>query len=253
VKVLLVDDDPDYHFVVTAALGPAHAVSGVLTADQAAAAAQEIEPDLVLVDASMRGAFAAIPSIRDVAPAARIALTSIRPAAELAAAAAAAGAVGYVSKDLVPSGLPGILVELHRLVGEVENCVARLTRQLPAEVTSPALARRAVSRALVAFCDDDTLATILLCLSEVVTNAVVHGQSAPSISVEVRPAAVHVEVRDTAPELPAPEAPAPDATSGRGLAILDAAAERWGTRRHTDGGKTIWFDVGLRHSTPLVG
>ena len=38
----------------------------------------------------------------------------------------------------------------------------------------------------------------------------------------------------------APEAPAPDATSGRGLALIDALAGRWGIEK---GSTHVWFEL----------
>jgi hypothetical protein len=35
-----------------------------------------------------------------------------------------------------------------------------------------------------------------------------------------------------------------DATTGRGLALLDALASSWGADRHVEG-KTVWFEVAV--------
>lgn len=243
-NVLVVDDDPDYRFLVEAALGRVASVVCASSAAEAVDVADAFRPDVVLVDASLPGVFGAVHQLRGVVPGVRIVLTSIRSASELASAAAASGAVGYLRKDLAPSTLPDVLAELTMLVGSIKHCVARIAQRLPADNASPAAARRLVGEKLGDWYDGDAVDAVLLCVSELVTNAVVHARSMPVVSVEVRPATVRVEVRDTSPEPPKAEAGPVEGTSGRGLAIVEAVADRWGTRHHSDGGKTVWFEVG---------
>src|SRR3954466_10925822 len=73
-------------------------------------------------------------------------------------------------------------------------------------------------------CDDAALL-----VSELVTNAVVHGRTTATVEVH-RPAdTLRVTVRDDNPVLPAAgDAPSLDAESGRGLAIVAMLASRWG-------------------------
>jgi anti-sigma regulatory factor (Ser/Thr protein kinase) len=84
-------------------------------------------------------------------------------------------------------------------------------------------------------------------VSEVVTNAVLHGE--PPIQVRVRGTVEHprIEVRDSsreAPILPTKQAMKPDddqlLTYGRGLAIVARAATAWGAEIEDDG-KVVWF------------
>jgi hypothetical protein len=52
-----------------------------------------------------------------------------------------------------------------------------------------------------------------------------------------------VEVTDRSTyALPLPGSPTPESESGRGLILLDALADRWGTSPMDDG-KTVWFAV----------
>jgi anti-sigma regulatory factor (Ser/Thr protein kinase) len=86
-----------------------------------------------------------------------------------------------------------------------------------------------------------------LALSEVVTNAILHGS--PPMTVRLRGTVDHprVEVRDRSqdpPALPRLEAD-PDAmddltTFGRGLSIVARASEAWGAEREAEG-KAVWF------------
>lgn len=85
-----------------------------------------------------------------------------------------------------------------------------------------------------------------LALSEVVTNAILHGR--PPMTVRLRGTADHprVEVRDRSedpPALPDPDHdPGADdlTTYGRGLSIVARASEAWGAEREADG-KLVWF------------
>src|SRR4051794_3775022 len=84
-------------------------------------------------------------------------------------------------------------------------------------------------------------------MSEVVTNAILHG--AGPITVRLRGTHDHprVEVRDSSSEPPAltSDDPIPDfidelPTFGRGLAIVASFSEAWGAERDGDG-KLVWF------------
>ncbi len=86
-----------------------------------------------------------------------------------------------------------------------------------------------------------------LALSEVVTNAILHGR--PPVTVRLRGTASHprVEVRDASPEQPAfPEVEVGQEflgdlpTFGRGLAIVAHTSEAWGAERDGEG-KLVWF------------
>ena len=57
--------------------------------------------------------------------------------------------------------------------------------------------------------------------------------------------AVRIEVTDTRPErlLPNPEPAPADATTGRGLLLVDACANRWGCTVRDAYTKTVWAEV----------
>lgn len=93
---------------------------------------------------------------------------------------------------------------------------------------------------------DDLVECAELGVSELVTNALLHG--APPIQVRVRGTVQHprVEVRDASPERPVlPSAVSPDEddillTFGRGLSIVARSSDAWGAEMEDDG-KTVWF------------
>jgi hypothetical protein len=85
-------------------------------------------------------------------------------------------------------------------------------------------------------------------MSEVVTNAILHGKG--PVTVRLRGTRDHprVEVRDASPEQPAltSDDVVPDLvdelpTFGRGLAIVASFSEAWGAERDGDG-KLVWFE-----------
>jgi anti-sigma regulatory factor (Ser/Thr protein kinase) len=90
--------------------------------------------------------------------------------------------------------------------------------------------------------DADTSATAVLLTSETVTNAFIHGRSEARLAVTVTPNTVLVEVGDDNSRRPRRAEQDADALDGRGLAILDMLAARWGVRDTPDG-KTVWFEV----------
>jgi anti-sigma regulatory factor (Ser/Thr protein kinase) len=87
-----------------------------------------------------------------------------------------------------------------------------------------------------------------LLVSELVANAIKHGGAADAsifLSVEQVGTTLRVAVEDTGPFFTsAPtERPAQDATSGRGLYLLTALADRWGVERRD--GNRAWFELDL--------
>lgn len=88
--------------------------------------------------------------------------------------------------------------------------------------------------------------TLLLLISELVTNAVVHTGN-PSVLRMVLPArrapgAVRVEVADMSACPPRRRNADGDETSGRGLELVSGLADRWGWR-HEGFGKSIWCEL----------
>ena len=111
---------------------------------------------------------------------------------------------------------------------------------------APGLARRAVEE-LAPSIDDGVLRDAQLLVSEVVTNSIKHSGSDDPIRLRVwkRRSGLKVEVADGGYGFePAHPAPRRDGEGGRGLMILDALADRWGTCH--DGRARVWFEVAPR-------
>jgi anti-sigma regulatory factor (Ser/Thr protein kinase) len=84
--------------------------------------------------------------------------------------------------------------------------------------------------------------TAILLTSELVTNALRHGESAPAITAAIAAGFLEVGVTDTMPEA-APQVVAtddPTVVGGRGMAIVEALSVEWGTAVLPEG-KQVWF------------
>jgi len=80
---------------------------------------------------------------------------------------------------------------------------------------------------------------VVLIVSELVTNALLHGR--PPVELRLRNSPVHLilEVEDGATYLPRRMRPTPDDEHGRGLQLATLLTHRWGTRPTRDG-KVVW-------------
>jgi anti-sigma regulatory factor (Ser/Thr protein kinase) len=90
--------------------------------------------------------------------------------------------------------------------------------------------------------DDETTDTAVLCLSELVTNALIHARTGCVVRAVVEQRAVTITVRDGGSPEPASTASLDDPLQvhGRGLRLVDSLVTRWGSERDA-GGTTVWF------------
>jgi anti-sigma regulatory factor (Ser/Thr protein kinase) len=121
-----------------------------------------------------------------------------------------------------------------------------LRLDLGRDVNAPAVARSAVAEQLLALGVDGSFRqTIVLLVSEVVSNAVRHsnGPDGAGISLDatVTPRTVRISVTDGGGGFtPRPRNPE-RLGEGYGLYLVDKAASAWGV--DSDGGTTVWFEV----------
>ncbi|MCW2778500.1 MAG: histidine kinase [Frankiales bacterium] len=157
-----------------------------------------------------------------------------------------------LEEDRVDPELPGRLVEgmlpdgpdddVAVLLAKVDPLSAARTATLPLDDDAAAVGtlRRAVGRLLAGWQVDASLQDdVLLLVSELTTNALVHGR--PPVEVRLRLAGswLVLEVHDGASYLPSRRRPDEDDEHGRGPQLVSLLAERWGTRP-TAKGKAVW-------------
>jgi anti-sigma regulatory factor (Ser/Thr protein kinase) len=119
------------------------------------------------------------------------------------------------------------------------NTTWTIDMTLPPEPSSPAEARAAV---LANFSDHRLLGELLLCVSEVVTNAVLHAGTELRFSVTSAYDRIRVEVGDGSPVMPMRKHYDLSAPTGRGIVLIEELADGWGVEQ--DGsGKVVWFEL----------
>jgi DNA-binding NarL/FixJ family response regulator len=244
-RVVVADDDPDYRLLVRLGLEGSDDVGVVAEASDAGALVAVVgdtPSDLVLLDCSMPGGLAAIPAVRAAAPEVRIVLVSSLPSSELLLAAPAAGAVGFLTKDVRVMNLADALRQLAPLLDVASQVLATADASLPEEAHSAPAARGLVRGALKPWVDDETMQSALLAVSELVTNAVVHARSEVEVRVCVLRDAIRIEIGDDSELLPTMRHAEAHETSGRGIALVSLVSSRWGVRPRRLG-KTVWFEL----------
>jgi hypothetical protein len=82
----------------------------------------------------------------------------------------------------------------------------------------------------------------ILMISELVTNAILHGGDGAHLTLTYADLKIRAEVRDSSPVMPVVRSYSETATTGRGMVIVDALAAAWGTFA-VDGGKVVWFEL----------
>jgi anti-sigma regulatory factor (Ser/Thr protein kinase) len=111
---------------------------------------------------------------------------------------------------------------------------------IPQTVDAPRTARSAVSTFLAEQgLDAGWIADVLLVVSELVTNAMLHGRPPIELCVASDCGACRVAVRDGDPDHGPAALPERFATAGRGLGIVAAVTDDSGVDRDAHG-KTVW-------------
>jgi anti-sigma regulatory factor (Ser/Thr protein kinase) len=94
--------------------------------------------------------------------------------------------------------------------------------------------------------------SVELLVSELVTNAIVHGAGTVRVVADFDGTRLRVEVHDQDPA--APEAHVTHASQldehGRGLQLIAMIADSWGTKR-TPEGKAVWIELTAAGVAPL--
>ncbi|NGO43283.1 ATP-binding protein [Streptomyces ureilyticus] len=114
---------------------------------------------------------------------------------------------------------------------------------------SARLAREFTREALTDWGTAERSDDVLLCVSELATNAVLHGVP-PGRGFRLQLAldtagVVRIEVHDSGPGEVRPPDPDTEAEDGRGLLLVAALADKWGVGER-DPGKVVWCEFAVR-------
>ena len=119
-----------------------------------------------------------------------------------------------------------------------------ISRSFPADRRAPGTARRALED-LRNRIGPELEEDIRLMVSEIVTNSVLHGPSAPSVVVDLEVWAsddlVRVAVTDQGAGFDPQDRPTGGDGSGWGLMMVDRLADRWGVELGS--GTEVWFEM----------
>jgi two-component sensor histidine kinase len=112
---------------------------------------------------------------------------------------------------------------------------------LPRTPTAAAHARRAVASGFGDLLGEESLDDVILVVSELVTNALLHGRGDIRLRISVDAQLITGAVSDDGRTFRGrPLEPDPARIGGHGLRIVDRVAERWGQ----DGTSTnVWFEI----------
>ncbi|SDJ30718.1 Histidine kinase-like ATPase domain-containing protein [Frankineae bacterium MT45] len=133
-----------------------------------------------------------------------------------------------------------------RSMGSPDVTGLPVTISLPQTSDAPAVARAFVAthvaRLAPSLVDDAELL-----VSELVTNALVHGRPAITVQIAASETGLTLSVSDAGDPIPQSRAAAhPGLPNGRGLLIVDSVAADWGVIPAVPlPGKTVWFELPL--------
>ena len=244
-RLLVVDDNPDYRLLVRYALagsgvelvGEADSIAGGLEA------AATLTPDLILLDVVMQDdALASLQELRQAAPGAAIVVVASYAEHELWGLSPHTEGVAYLSKATPPRRLAAELERVAMSARAVSDVLSTERERFPSELQSARAARRFASKVLASWACEDVEDSVLLLVSELVTNAVIHAHSDVEVVLRLRPSRVRVEIVDAATEYVRRRDAASEDQSGRGMALTEALAAAWGVDTLV-AGKSVWFEV----------
>jgi DNA-binding NarL/FixJ family response regulator len=244
VGVLLVDDVVDVRRLVRTALrfrGGFEVLGEAGNGAEAVDLATRLQPDLVVLDLGLPDLAGreVLTRIRDACPRTKVVVfSSTDPDDETWVRE---NVEGYVLKDETLDYLVGLMETVRPPVTDEAEI------ELPLALTSPAEARRFVTRTAAEWTlDQELLDDALLVVSELAANGVTHGRSALRLKVSLKPAALRIEVMDHGSGTPEPQPPTQTEEHGRGLHMVGVLTSAWGMESLDTTGKLVWAELPRR-------
>jgi CheY-like chemotaxis protein len=239
--VLLVDDVDEVRAVVRAAIrlrGGFELVAEASTGEEAVLCADDLQPDLVVLDLGLPdlAGHDVLQRLRVAAPDARIIIFTGKQRDE--------GLVGstadaFLGKDADVDYLLDLLEQQSRATSTLAATI-----EVDPDRTEIRRVRRFVEERCLEWGCEDRLDDALLVVSELATNAALHAGTPYVVTARRRRGALRLDVIDgseVAPELR--EHGDRDAEGGRGLYLVSAMSAAWGVERRSGGGKIVWADL----------
>ncbi|MFE3653647.1 SpoIIE family protein phosphatase [Streptomyces sp. NPDC059152] len=148
------------------------------------------------------------------------------------------------------------LLLLHRSAIPGEAATPRLRLHVhQADPAGTAEVRSAVRRTLDQWRAGAVTHDVEVAASELIANALTHTESGALVSVELLPGSpcrIRLEVEDRSSQWPRRRRPGETATSGRGLLLVEALADRWGAEPRGSG-KALWCEFVVPDDPPGRG
>jgi CheY-like chemotaxis protein/anti-sigma regulatory factor (Ser/Thr protein kinase) len=239
-SVLVVDDVPELRSVICQAIRLRGGFTVVAEAEDGATAVSAAalhQPEIIVLDLGLPdlAGHEVLTMLRAVASAAQIVVYtgSISPDRRLLVQQAEA----FLTKDHDV----GYLVDLLSRLTRRRYDTARL--ELGPDQRDVATARRFVVERCREWGCADLVEDAELVVSELVTNALVHGETRCGVRVGLSEGALRVQVLDHGPGIPDPQVAEPGDEHGRGLLLVSVLCSAWGVEALPDGGKIVWAEL----------
>ena len=239
IRVALVDDVDDILRLVRTALrfrGGFQVVGEARTGAAAIALAADQRPDIVVLDLGLPDIAGrdVLTRVREESPGTRVVVFSAMEPTDRDWFEEQAA--GYVLKDADLDYLIDLLENVGRSPVDVRVLDAR--GDAGAGSKARALVRDALHDWGLAGMADDAAVIV----TELVTNAVTHGESDFRLQLSRTPGAFRIEVVDEGQGTPEPQPLDFEAEGGRGIMLVDAMSSSWGVES-VPGGKLVWAEI----------
>ena len=239
-RVLLVEDVDELRATLRQALelhGGFAVVADAADGASALAAAKTHQPDVVVLDLGLPDLAGAevVSRLRIAAPSARIIVYTgaVRPDR------AGLDVDTFIGKDKGVRYLVTLLAEFETTLPQPPQ-LGRV-RLGPAR-TDVVRGRSLVAEECLRLGCGDVVEAAMLVVSELVTNALLHGGGSCELAVRMIGSVLRIEVADDAARSPDLLAADKDSESGRGLLIISSLAEAWGVDARSKG-KVVWAEL----------